>query len=59
MGFDVVSHFSFLCHFTNQDKEKTELNKNYLLKLSKNKKIIALPEEVEQKSAWEWCGIFI
>ena len=45
MGFDVVSHFSFLCHFTNQDKEKTELNKNYLLKLSKNKKIIALPEE--------------
>ena len=45
MGFDVVSHFSFLCHFTNQDKEKTELNKDYLLKLSKNKKIIALPEE--------------
>lgn len=37
MGFDVISHFSFLCHFTNQDKEKTELNKNYLLKLSKKK----------------------
>ena len=45
MGFDVVSHFSFLCHFTNQDKEKTELNKNYLLELSKKEKIIALPEE--------------
>ena len=45
MGFDVVSYFSFLCHFTNQDKEKTELNKNYLLELSKEEKIIALPEE--------------
>ena len=45
MGFDVVSYFSFLCHFTNQDKEKTELNKNYLLELSKKEKIIALPEE--------------
>lgn len=45
MGFDVVSHFSFLCHFTNQDKEKSELNKNYLLELSKKEKIIALPEE--------------
>ena len=36
MGFDVVSHFSFLCHFTNQDEEKTKLNKNYLLELSNN-----------------------
>lgn len=45
MGFDVVSYFSFLCHFTNQDKEKTEVNKNYLLELSKKEKIIALPEE--------------
>lgn len=45
MGFDVVSHFSFLCHFTNQDEKKTKLNKNYLLELSKKKKIIALPEE--------------
>lgn len=45
MGFDVVSYFSFLCHFTNQDKEKTELNKNYLLELSKKEKIIAIPEE--------------
>lgn len=45
MGFDVVSYFSFLCHFTSQDKEKTELNKNYLLELSKEEKIIALPEE--------------
>ena len=45
MGFDVVSHFSFLCHFTNQDEEKTKLNKNYLLELSKKEKIIALPEE--------------
>lgn len=45
MGFDVVNYFSFLCHFTNQDKEKTELNKNYLIELSKKEKIIALPEE--------------
>ena len=45
MGFNLVSCFSFLCHFTNQDKEKTELNKNYLLELSKKEKIIALPEE--------------
>lgn len=45
MGFDFVNWFSFLCHFTNQDGERTELNKNYLLELSKYEKTIALPEE--------------
>ncbi len=46
MGFDEVYYYSFLCHYTNKSAEKTELNKNYLLELSKKQRIIALPEEV-------------
>lgn len=46
IGLDVASYYSFLCHYTNQDNEKTKLNRQYLLELSKYEKIIALPEEV-------------
>lgn len=45
MGFDVFNNFSILCHFTNESEEKTEINRKYLLELSKEEKIIALPEE--------------
>lgn len=45
MGFDAVSYYSLLCHYTNQDQEKIKLNKDYLIELSKEEKIIALPEE--------------
>jgi len=45
MGFNVFNYFSILCHFTNQDEAKTEINKKYLQELSHEEKIIALPEE--------------
>lgn len=45
IGFNAFNCFSILCHFTNQDKEKTETNKKYLQELSHEEKIIALPEE--------------
>lgn len=46
MGFNTFNSFSFLCHFTNETLDKTELNRKYLLELSKEEKIIALPEEI-------------
>lgn len=45
-GFDVLKGISLLCHFTNESAAATEANRNYLLELSKERKIIALPEEV-------------
>lgn len=45
-GFDILNGISLLCHFTNGKPEKNEQNKQFLLELSKRKKIIALPEEV-------------
>lgn len=44
-GFDVLKGYSLLGHYTNRTKEKDEESKKYLLKLSKQEKIIALPEE--------------
>lgn len=44
-GYDVLNGYSILCHYTNRTKEKDEESKEYLLKLSKEEKIIALPEE--------------
>ena len=44
-GFDVLNGYSILCHYTNRTKEKDEESKEYLLNLSKEEKIIALPEE--------------
>ncbi len=45
-GFDVLNGISILCHYTNRTTEKDEEIKQYLLKLSHHKKIVALPEEV-------------
>lgn len=44
-GFNALDGFSLLCHFTNRSEEKIKSNTEYLLELSKNKKIIAIPEE--------------
>ena len=44
-GFDILNSISILCHYTNRTKEKDEQSKNYLLKLSKQNKVLALPEE--------------
>lgn len=44
-GYDVLNGYSILCHYTNRAKEKDTKSKEYLLKLSKEEKIIALPEE--------------
>lgn len=45
LGFDVLNGTSFLCHYTNRTEEKDKQSTEYLLELSKRKKIIALPEE--------------
>lgn len=44
-GFDAFNSFSFFCHFANGSKEGNDINRKYLLELSKEEKIIALPEE--------------
>lgn len=44
-GFDVLNGYSLLCHYTNRTKEKDEESTRYLMELSKEEKIIALPEE--------------
>lgn len=44
-GFDVLGGISLLCHYTNGTREKDNDTKEYLLKLSKLMKTIALPEE--------------
>ena len=45
-GFDILNGTSILCHYTNRTAEKDEKSKQYLLEVSKNKKVVALPEEV-------------
>lgn len=44
-GFNVLNGTSFLCHYTNRTEEKDKESTEYLLELSKRKKVIALPEE--------------
>lgn len=44
-GFNVLGGISLLCHYTNGTPEKDNERKEYLLKLSKRMKTIALPEE--------------
>lgn len=44
-GFDSLGGISLLCHYTSEGEEKTKMHTDYLLELSRNKKIIALPEE--------------
>ena len=44
-GFDVLNGISLLCHYTNRSEKKDNESKQYLLELSKQRKVIALPEE--------------
>ena len=44
-GFNMLNGYSLLCHYTSREPERTELSKNYLLELSKQKPIYAIPEE--------------
>ena len=44
-GFNMVGGYSLLCHYTNRNRERTELSRNYLLELSKTKPVYAIPEE--------------
>lgn len=43
-GFNVLNDFSLLCHFDKKE-EQTKINEEYLIKFSKNNKILYLPEE--------------
>lgn len=45
-GFDILNGISILCHYTNGTAEKTEQSKQYLLKISEHRRVVALPEEV-------------
>lgn len=45
-GMDVLKGVSLLCHFTSREKEEDERSKEYLLGISKHRKVLALPEEV-------------
>ena len=45
-GFDILNGTSILCHYTNRTAEKDEESRQYLLEVSKHRKVAALPEEV-------------
>ena len=45
-GFDILNGTSILCHYTNRTAEKDEESRQYLLEVSKHRKVVALPEEV-------------
>jgi len=45
-GMDVLNGVSLLCHFTSREKEEDERSKEYLLDVSKHRRVLALPEEV-------------
>jgi dipeptidase E len=45
-GFDVLNGISILCHYTNRTAKIDEQSKQYLLEISKHRKVVALPEEV-------------
>lgn len=44
-GFNMVNGYSILCHYTSREEERTELSRKYLIELSKQKPIYAIPEE--------------
>lgn len=44
-GFNMINGYSLLCHYTSRGPERTEISKKYLLELSKDKPIYAIPEE--------------
>lgn len=45
VGFNVLKGVSLLCHYTNEDEQKTKLHTDYLLELSLRRRVVALPEE--------------
>ncbi len=45
-GMNVLQGVSLLCHFTSREKEEDERSKEYLLGISKHRRVLALPEEV-------------
>ena len=45
-GFDILNGISILCHYTNRTIEKHKQSTQYLLEVSKHRKVAALPEEV-------------
>lgn len=45
-GFDILNGTSILCHYTNRPAEEVETIRQYLLEVSKHRKVVALPEEV-------------
>ncbi len=58
-GFNILNGYSLLCHYTNRSKEDDEKSKKYLLGLSMEEKIIALPEENTiyiDDDNWEFIG---
>lgn len=44
-GFDMINGHSLLCHYTSRNEERTKISKDYLMELSKEKLIYAIPEE--------------
>lgn len=45
-SFNLLHDISVFCHYTNSTPDKNKQSKQFLLELSKQRKIIALPEEV-------------
>lgn len=45
-GFDLLDGTSILCHYTNRTAEEDEKIRQYLLEVSKHRRVVALPEEV-------------
>ncbi len=44
-GFDVLNGISLLCNYTNRTIEKDKQSTEYLLSISSNRELVALPEE--------------
>lgn len=45
-GFNILDGTSILCHYTNRTAEKDAESRQYLMKVSQYRKVVALPEEV-------------
>ena len=43
--FNMIKGYSLLCHYTSRNEDRTKKSTKYLLELSKQKPIIAIPEE--------------
>ena len=41
----MINGYSLLCHYTSREPERTELSRRYLLELSMDKPVFAIPEE--------------